>query len=219
MLLDEFVDTIRAQEFIVATLIAEPDLEHQLQAERRKLGLDAHDEVWEGVYFMPPIANNEHQSVQARFVAILTAVVVWPGLGDVQGGANISDRNDWKSNFRVPDVLVFLNGTKAQNRGTHWFGGPDFAIEILSPGDKARDKLPFYASVGVRELLLVDRDPWRVELYRLIDGQLIEVGRSELGQQDALESQIVPLSFCIVPGAERPMIQVKLISGAQAWLI
>lgn len=203
----------------MATLIAEPSLERQLQSERQERGLDAHDEVWEGIYFMPPIANNEHQSLQGRFVTILTTVVVWPGLGDVQGGANISDRDDWKSNFRVSDVLVFLNGCKAENRGTHWLGGPDFAIEILSPGDKARDKLAFYASVGVGELLLVDRDPWCLELYRLIDGQLIEVGRSELAKQVLLESRIVPLSFSIAPGAERPMIQIRLNSGAQAWLI
>jgi len=50
-------------------------------------------------------------------------------------------------------------------------GGPDFAVEILNPGDRTPEKLPFYASVNVRELLVVDRDPWSLELFRLCDGQ------------------------------------------------
>jgi len=203
----------------MATLIAEPSIERQLLEQRKAQGLDAHDEVWEGVYFMPPIANNEHQCIQGDFVSILGGLIRWTGLGHVLPGANISDREDWRSNFRVPDVLVFLNGNKAENRGSHWFGGPDFAIEILSPGDKAREKLAFYASVGVRELLLIDRNPWRVELYRLVNGELVEVGRSDLENNALIVSELVPLSFRMVAGASRAQIEVSMQSAEQVWLI
>jgi Uma2 family endonuclease len=63
------------------------------------------------------------------------------GLGKVRPGVNISDRIvDWKHNFRVPDIVVFLNDTLAECHDTFWFGGPDFAIEIVSPDDRTRDK-------------------------------------------------------------------------------
>src|SRR5207253_305814 len=82
----------------------------------------------------------------------------------------------------------------ARDCGTHWCGGPDFCVEIASPGDRSRDKLAFYAGIGVRELLLVDRDPWALELFRLSAGRLEPVGRSDLSKQDALPSPVVPVS-------------------------
>ena len=98
--------------------------------------------------------------------------VIWESrLGKVMAGVNVSDReHGWKKNYRCPDVVVFLNHTKAVDCDTFWFGGPDFAVEIASPGDRSREKLEFYAKVGTRELLLVDRKPWSLELYRL-DGE------------------------------------------------
>lgn len=42
-------------------LVADPQISEKLIAERKALGLDRFDEVWEGVYVMPPMANNEHQ--------------------------------------------------------------------------------------------------------------------------------------------------------------
>ena len=92
-------------------------------------------------------------------------------------GANITDlEEDWTHNYRCPDVVVFLKEGRAINRETHFFGGPDFAVEIVSEFDRSREKLPFYARVGVRELLLVDRDPWVLELFRLQDDRL-DAGR------------------------------------------
>ena len=34
------------------------------------------------------------------------------------------------------------------------------------PGDESYEKFPFYAAVGVRELLVIDRDTKEPELYR-----------------------------------------------------
>ena len=155
------------------TLVNDPRVEETLLAHRRQSGLDKYDEVWDGVYVMAPIANNEHQGLLSRLTTILVGQIEFPGLGRVFPGANVSDRPlDWQQNYRVPDVLVFLNGNPAEDRDSHWFGGPDFAVEISSPGDQSREKIDFYSRVGVRELLIIDRDPWQLELFRLTAGRL-----------------------------------------------
>ena len=45
-----------------------------------------------------------------------------------------------------------------QDIGPALVGGPDFLVEVASPGDRSLDKLAFYEGIGVRELLMVDRD-------------------------------------------------------------
>ena len=124
-----------------------------------------------------------------------------------------------KHNYRSPDVVVFLNDTKAENCDTHWFGGPDFAVEIVSPGDRSREKFEFYANVGVRELLLIDREPWRLELFRLQEGKLVEVGRSTVKEPRQLASEVAPLDLRLVPGEQRPQIEVVHHDGEQAWTV
>jgi hypothetical protein len=142
----------------MAALILDKSLERRLIARRRRLGIDRFDEVWDGVYVMVPPADVEHFEVASDLVTVLTMVVKWEGLGSVLAGVAISDRHEgWTKNFRVPDVTVFLNGTSAKNCGTHWFGGPDLAIEIVSPKDRSRKKIPFYEKVGTRELLMRGR--------------------------------------------------------------
>jgi Uma2 family endonuclease len=132
---------------------------------------------------------------------------------------NISDRPDrWRKNFRCPDAAVFLPGNPAENRGAYWLGGPDFLIEILSPGDRARRKLPFYAKVGVREALIVDRNPWRLELHRRLDDRFLLAGTSSPSDPEPIPSNVLPLSFRLVPGDPRPSIEVLRHDGAR-WFV
>ena len=81
-------------------------------------------------------------------------------------GVNISDRDDWQQNYRIPDIAVYLSGNPAQDRRTHYFGGPDLAVEIVSPNDRTDEKLDFYATVGTRELIVIDEGYDRFELHR-----------------------------------------------------
>src|SRR5207302_7802971 len=135
-------------------------LERRTIARRRRLGIDQWDEVWDGVYIMTPPADIEHFSVSGDLLSVLITVVKEAGLGEVFAGVAISDRKEnWEKNFRVPDVTVFLNGNPAEDCETHWFGGPDFAIEIVSPNDRTRKKIPVYEKVGTREFMIVDRRP------------------------------------------------------------
>lgn len=152
---------------MMTLVVNDPELANELIAERKAKGLDRYDEVWEGVYMMSPLANNEHQWLATEMSTAIATVVDWQNLGRTLTGANVSDRRkDWKDNYRIPDVLVFQSNTSAEDCQTHWFGGPELAIEIVSPGDRTLDKLDFYAAVGTQELLVIDRDPWRLTLYR-----------------------------------------------------
>lgn len=183
----------------MSMIINDESVAKELIAKRRASGADRFDEVWEGVYVMAPMANNEHQDLASEFTAILRTMVDWQGLGRTQAGANVSDRQEaWTDNYRVPDVLVFLNETSAADCGTHWFGGPDFAIEIVSPGDRALEKLDFYAAVGTRELLIIDRQPWQLTLYRIDDsGKLKAVAISSWTQDSIIEPVTVPIAMSV----------------------
>src|SRR5580704_4217279 len=137
----------------MAILITETLTDEELRA-RQESGGDRYDEVWDGVYLMSPLANVEHQILATQLAAVIQMAI---GLGDpgiAIAGVNVSDREeDWTKNYRCPDVAVILKGCAAKNCGTHWCGGPDFLIEIVSPDDRSRQKFDFYASIEVRELL------------------------------------------------------------------
>jgi len=203
----------------MTTLITDRDLEQRLQAERRAVGADRYDEVWEGTYMMAPMPNDEHQQLVNRFASIFQDVIDWPGLGHVRPGVNVSDRiDDWQDNYRVPDVAVFLNGGDAENRGAFWLGGPDFAVEVISPDDRTREKLPFYEMVGVREVLLVHRQPWCLELFGRRDDQLSVTGQSTIENGETIVSDVLPFSLRLVPGEDRPQIEVVHTESNTRWL-
>jgi len=204
----------------MATMVLDSAVEARLKAERKASGADQYDEVWEGVYMMAPLADDEHQDLQIGLAAAIKIAVGWAGLGMVRAGVNVSDReHGWTQNYRIPDVAVFFPDGSGRNLRTHWVGGPDFAIEIASPGDRSRDKLDFYAANRVRELLLIERDPWMLELYGLKSGHLALVGRVEPGDSQTLKSGVVPVSFQLMTGTPRPQIHVAHNDGIQAWTV
>ena len=140
--------------------VFDPHVAREILRSRESVDSGHRDEVWEGVYYVMPDPNNEHQDLIGKLILFLGMAITLPHLGRVLPGGNISDRDDWTRNYRIPDVAVYLNDTSARDEGSHWLGGPDLAIEIVSPEDLSREKLPFYAKVGTREVLIVDRDPW-----------------------------------------------------------
>jgi Uma2 family endonuclease len=205
---------------MMALMVLDPQIEEELKAQREASGLDRYDEVWEGVYMMAPLANNEHTGVQQRLATALQNALGMESDAFVSAGSNVSDRNEgWRDNYRIPDAVVVFPGGAARNCDTHWCGGPDFVAEVTSPGDRTRDKLEFYGGIGVRELLVIDRKPWLLELYRLADGDLRLVGRSSLADPQPLRGEVVPTSFRLVPGDGRPRIEVTHHDGVQRWLV
>jgi Uma2 family endonuclease len=204
----------------MTVIVADPKLAQRLRAEREGAPGSRYDEVWDGDYVIMPVPNNEHQDLAFEVAVIFREVVRAVGLGKAVGQINVSDREEgWSHNYRVPDAAVILNGGRARNCETHWCGGPDLVVEILSPYDRAREKLPFYAEIGSREVLLIDRDPWALELYGLRDGGMVLVGRSDLENPAGLGSEVLPLTFRLVAGEERPMIEVVHRDGQPRWLV
>ena len=54
-----------------------------------------------------------------------------------------------------------------------WFvrrGQRDAVLEIRSPNDESYEKLPFFAKLGVREVVIIDPDTKRVEVFALAEG-------------------------------------------------
>ena len=202
-------------------MVLDAELKDRLIAERQASGADRFDEVWEGVYMVAPLANNEHTDLQAGLVGAIRNALGWGTPARVQPGANVSDREeDWTHDYRCPDVVVVLSGSRARDCGTHWFGGPDFAVEIASTGDRSREKFEFYTEVGLRELVLLDRQPWQLELYRLsADGHFELVGRSDPAGSAVVKSEVLPVSLRLVAGPTRPQIEVVHHDGVQRWLV
>jgi Uma2 family endonuclease len=176
-------------------LIRDAELFDRLIEERKRKGLDRYDEVWEGMYVMASMPNNAHQKVLDDLGDILTEVVKRGKLGDKFQGANVSDRRKgWEYNYRVPDMVVVLKNSRAVDCGTHFFGGPDFLIEVQSPGDDTEEKVPFYGKIGVRELLILHRDKRTLRLLRL-EEELVLVKPGSFGGKEWLVSAVLPLAF------------------------
>jgi Uma2 family endonuclease len=203
------------------TLVLDPQTEEELLRQRRACRGDRHDEVWEGVYVMSPMANNEHQEIINNLATALsnafasrTEVRVFPGI-------NVSDRRrGWEKNYRCPDVAVVFPNSKAIDCDTFFFGGPDFVVEIASDYDRSREKFDFYAIVGVREFLLVDRNPWQLELYRLQKEKLVLVGISDPAANQTLSCDSLSLTFQLLsPTANtRPRIEIHQPTTNTRWL-
>ncbi len=207
-------------ELVEAVLVTDPEFFLAIKADRDREQRGWRDEMWEGIYVMSPDANFEHQVFVGGLVIAFGSIREQVGGAYILPGLNVSDRVEgWLKNYRIPDVAVYLPGNPARNCGAHMCGGPDFAVEIISRGDSARRKLDFYAKVNTRELLLIDRAPWALELYRLTDDQLVRIGISTSDKPDVLASQVLPMTFRLGAGEGRPTIEVARSDGGQVWRI
>jgi hypothetical protein len=100
-------------------LIRDQALEYELLEKRKAMGADRYDEVWDGVYVMSPMANNDHQAFVAELTKTIGVAVDWKGLGRTLAGVNVSDRRDgWKDNYRT---IKWDNQMGRQSNGSGLF--------------------------------------------------------------------------------------------------
>lgn len=136
-------------------------------AERRRLGIDGRDEMWDGVLHVVPPAGTAHQGLAGALYAALRPLAVERGLRAFFETGLFRTAED----YRVPDQL-YCRADATSDRGAE---AAELVVEIRSPGDETYRKLPFYAAVGVGEVLVVHPDGPRVELFRLVGGELLPV--------------------------------------------
>ncbi len=193
--------------------ILDPALAKQLIAERQSLGLDKYDEVWDGVYVMSPLADDEHQRIATFISGVLSVLIQWTRRGEVRQGINLSDRpHDWTKSFRVPDVAVFFPTGEGVCHGSFWTGGPDFAVEIVSEGEDPYAKFEFYGRLRTRELLLVHRDPWRLELFESHANSLRLIQSAD-PEQSGVSSAAVNLIFRLQNEGKAIQLQLEHADG------
>jgi Uma2 family endonuclease len=141
-------------------------------AVRHREGLDRWDEMWEGVLHMVPPPSYVHNRRQDRLLRFFSDVLEARNLGVVVSGTGVRRPGSGITDYRVPDLSVVSR--ERLDLIADWIeGGPDLVVEVRSPGDETYEKLPFFADLGVHEVLVIDRDAGRPELYRLAgDGYL-----------------------------------------------
>jgi Uma2 family endonuclease len=130
---------------------------------RRRLGHDRHDEVWEGVLHMVPSPTVWHQRIETELLVALNDIATRRGLLALPQIDLHDPVSEGYSDYRQPDI-VLVDRVNTSARGIE--GAAALAVEIISPHDESRDKVSFYARVGVRELWLVDPRERTIEVFR-----------------------------------------------------
>jgi Uma2 family endonuclease len=132
-----------------------PPIVEDWLAQRRALGQDRFDEVWEGEYHVAPAPHRRHARLDDTLGRMLGPLADHAGLMGATT-CNIGIPTD----YRIPDRAYFRSGEDLV-----WNPTAAVVIEILSPEDEGRAKLPFYFRAGVEEVLLIDPDARTVEWF------------------------------------------------------
>ena len=100
---------------------------------------------------MVPAPSDRHQRLEAELLLVLAPLAKRLGLiTTVETGLFRADKD-----YKVPDLVVSRPEDRSE-RGVE--GRAELVIEIRSPGDETHEKIEWYLSVGVREVVVIDRD-------------------------------------------------------------
>ncbi len=185
-------------------------------SERRRLGLDLHDEEWEGVYHVTPSPSLGHQRVLTGLIRFLDDLMESRGGGTIIPEFNVFRDDAAQRDYRVPDVVFVAAGRERilARDGIHG-GAPDAVIEILSPRDESYAKFKFFAEIGVPEVIVVEPEERKAEIWILEKGSYGPVSPAADG---ALTSGRLEVAFLTLPG-EPPRLQVADTRDASRRLV
>ncbi len=182
------------------------DISQAERARRKLTGIDRYDEMWEGVLHMAPAPYNEHQRILGELVAFLLPILKRTRRGTLCVGINVFRETSPKEDYRIPDLTFVAAGREAILAKDGVRGaGPDAVIEIRSPGDETYDKFPFFAALGVREVVVVERDSKKTEIHHLAGAQYVATAPEADG---AVVSSVLGVRFRLDPGDE-PLLVVE----------
>ena len=141
---------------------------------RRANGLDRYDEWWEGVYRIVTGPSPEH----GEFVAVLTAVLLPKARARGLGLSTPVNVGVDKYDAKVPDLGIFRRDTPRSSPA--FLDTAELVVEVLSPGERAGEKLPFYASRNVKEYVEIDLRRRSVRMLTNVDEQWREARASRV---------------------------------------
>jgi len=182
--------------------------------ERRRLGHDRYDEMWEGVLYVHPMPSNPHQDLRDDLLGELEALA---REGKVPGRwrteRNLAKPGGWPGDFRIPDLIYLGPQAACQDAGSHYDGPPDVVVEIAGEGDTSREKLPWYAELGVPEVWILDLKARQPEV-------LVRSGATYLKQRPDAEGWFASEQFPVElrQGDEhgRPVLELRAPGTSQA---
>ena len=183
-----------------------PDVSPTELARRKLTGIDRWYEMWEGVLHMAPAPYDEHQRILGELLAFLLPLLKRGRRGALRPGINVFREASPKEDYRIPDLTFVATGREAilAKDGVRG-GGPDAVIEIRSPGDETCDKFPFFAALGIREVVVIDRDSKKTEVHRLEGAQYAAAAPDADG---SVRAPILAVRFRQEPG-ESPLLVVE----------
>jgi len=125
---------------------------------------DLKHELNEGELITMPPPKPRHGDCQVRLAAALVEFVSSRGLGAVytESGYRLTPHT-----VRGPDIS-FVSNARLQNPDEYFEGGPDLAVEIVSPGDDASDlhqRIQQYLDAGTAIVWVVYPRSRQIEIH------------------------------------------------------
>jgi Uma2 family endonuclease len=150
-------------------------------------------ELIDGEHFVTPAPSVKHQIIAANLHLLIAPHV----RANRSGIALFAPFDVVFSKYDVVDPdLVYFSTRRMREVVTekNAQGGPDLAVEVLSPGTRRRDetlKRRLYERMQVPEYWIVDPDSEVVKVFRL-DGQQYRLQELSLSNEDAVTTPLLP---------------------------
>jgi Uma2 family endonuclease len=133
-------------------------------------------ELIAGELYEMPAPTRIHQELVARLFMLLRAFTDARRLGKVYVAP--FDIRLSPHDVVQPDI-IYVSRERASGYGANFLmGGPDLAVEVLSPSTRKRDltvKRELYVEADVRELWFGDFEAGRIEMLRLDAGRYVPI--------------------------------------------
>lgn len=194
-------------------------LKEERQRRRRFYAEITDEHKWEfinGEVIMHSPATNKHLQIKKMLEKILDTHVENHDLGIVAGekAMCVFPRNDYE-----PD-LCFFGREKAKliTDDTLKFPVPDFAVEILSPSTRRKDrgvKFEDYAAHGVREYWIIDPKAETVEQHLAVNGLYPKAAPRKSGtlRSTVVKGFEIPVRAIFDAKENRAVLKKMLVAG------
>ena len=158
-------------------------------------------EIIDGEVIMSAGPFLEHQAILRQLFLLVHSFVTERNLGEVWFAPLDVIVQQEPLRVRQPD-LMFISNENRDIMRERIYGGPDLAVEILSPSNTRsgiESKLADYAQIGVKECWLVSPQARAVEVLSLVDGAWSRLSLHGLGDN---------VLSGVLPGLELPVSDI-----------